>query len=125
RVPPGSAILSEYPGWTKRFFEKLRIPVTVEFSYGGTEAHIPGDYRYGVCVTETGSSITANGLRIIGKLFESNTVLIANQDVQLDEKKREAIHIVRLLLSGAQDARDQVLLVMNVSTSNKETIIKR
>ena len=40
----------------------------------------PGDYRYGVCVTETGSSITANGLKIIGKLFESNTVLIANPD---------------------------------------------
>src|ERR1019366_9735270 len=80
---------------------QLRIPVTVEFSYGGTEAHIPGDYRYGVCVTETGSSITANGLRIIGKLSESNTVLIANQDVQLDEKKKEAIHIVRLLISGA------------------------
>ena len=49
-----------------------------QFSYGGTEAHIPGDYRYGVCVTETGSSITANGLKIIGKLFESHTVLIAN-----------------------------------------------
>ena len=77
-VPPGSAILSEYPEWTKRFFAKLGIPVTVEFSYGGTEAHIPGDYRYGVCVTETGSSLTANGLRIIGKFFESNTVLIAN-----------------------------------------------
>ena len=101
QVPPGSAILSEYPEWTKRFFKKLRIPDTVEFSYGGTEAHIPGDYRYGVCVTETGSSITANGLRIIGKLSESNTVLIANQDVQLDEKKKEAIHIVRLLISGA------------------------
>ena len=124
-VPPGSAILSEYPGWTKRFFDKLRIPVTVEFSYGGTEAHIPSDYRYGVCVTETGSSITANGLRIVGKLFESNTVLIANQGVRLDEKKKEAIHVVHLLISGAQDARDQVLLIMNVSTSNKETIIKR
>jgi ATP phosphoribosyltransferase len=124
-VPPGSAILSEYPGWTKRFFEKLRIPVTVEFSYGGTEAHIPSDYRYGVCVTETGSSIVANGLRIIGKLFESNTVLIANQDVQLDEKKKEAIHVIHLLLSGAQDARDEVLLIMNVSTADKEAVIKR
>jgi len=125
QVPPGSAILSEYPGWTKRFFDKLGVPVTVEFSYGGTEAHIPGDYRYGVCVTETGSSITANGLRIIGKLFTSNTVLIANPDAQRDEKKREAIHVIRLLLSGAQDARDQVLLIMNVPTSSKETIIKR
>jgi len=124
-VPPGSAILSEYPEWTKRFFEKLRVPVTVEFSYGGTEAHIPSDYRYGVCVTETGSSLAANGLRIVGKLFESNTVLIANQDVQRDEQKKEAIHIISLLLSGAQDARDQVLLVMNVPTRKKETILKR
>jgi ATP phosphoribosyltransferase len=125
QVPPGSAILSEYPGWTKRFFKKLRIPVAVEFSYGGTEAHIPGDYRYGVCVTETGSSIIANGLRIIGTLSQSHTVLIANPDAQLDEAKREAIHIVSLLLSGAQDARDQVLLVMNVPTGQKETILKR
>ena len=124
-VPPGSAILSEYPGWTKRYFDKLGVPVTVEFSYGGTEAHVPGDYRYGVCVSETGSSLAANGLRIIGKLFESAAALIANQDAQRDEKKREAIHVVRLLLSGAQDARDQVLLVMNVPTSKKETILKR
>ncbi len=124
-VPAGSVILSEYPGWTTRFFAKLGIPVTVEFSYGGTEAHIPGDYRYGVCVTETGSSITANGLKIIGKLFESHTVLIANPDAELDEQKKEAIHIICLLLSGAQDARDQVLLVMNVPASHKETILKR
>ena len=67
----------------------------------------------------------ANGLRIIGKFFESNTVLIANPDAQLDEPKREAIHIICLLLTGAQDARDQVLLVMNVPTSHKETILKR
>ena len=125
QVPPGSAILSEYPGWTQRFFDKLGIAVAVEFSYGGTEAHIPGDYRYGVCVTETGSSLAANGLRIIGTLAESHTVLIANPDAALDEKKREAIHIVSLLLSGAQDARDQVLLVMNVPTGQKETILKR
>ena len=125
QVPPGSAILSEYPEWTKRFFAKLGIPVTVEFSYGGTEAHIPGDYRYGVCVTETGSSLTANGLRIIGKFFESHTVLSANPVALLDDEKKEAIHIICLLLSGAQDARDQVLLVMNVPASHKETILKR
>jgi ATP phosphoribosyltransferase len=52
-------------------------------------------------------------------------VLIANHDAQLDEKKKEEIHVIRLLLSGAQDARDQVLLIMNVPTSNKEAIIKR
>ena len=56
-----------------------------------------------MCVTETGSSLTANGLKIIGKLFESHTVLIAHPDAQL-MKKKEAIHIICLLLSGAQDA---------------------
>lgn len=123
-VPPGSAILSEFPEWTRRFFEKLNIPVTVEFSYGGTEAHIPRDYRYGICVTETGASITANGLRIIQKLFESGTVLITNRASESHKKKGEAIHTLRLLLVGAHDAHDKVLLVMNVSARKKEAVLR-
>lgn len=124
-VPDGSSILSEYPEYTKRFFEKLHIPIRVEFSHGGTEAHIPRDYRYGVCVTETGASIKANGLRIIGKLFDSSTVLIANRKSESDKKKGEAIHTLKLLLMGAHDARDKVYLVMNVPARKKNEILKR
>ena len=123
QVPKGSAILSEYPGWTKRFFDKLRIPVAVEFSYGGTEAHIPGDYRYGVCVTETGSSIAANGLRIIGKLFDQQHRADRQSAgaTRRAEERGDPCH-QPASLSARKTPATRFLLVMNVPTANKEAI---
>lgn len=124
-IEPGTSILSEYPKYTRRFFEKLSIKVDVEFSPGTTEAHVPRDYRYGVCVSERGLSLFANKQKIIKVLFESATTLIANKQTLKDPQKAEAIQTLKLLLVGTLEARDQVLLVMNVPAAKKDIVLER
>src|SRR3989338_9474313 len=80
QVEPESVVLSEYPNITKRAFAR-HSSVDIRFSYGGTEAHIPGDYRYGVCLTDTGASLKANGLKVIHTLLETHTCLITSREI--------------------------------------------
>ena len=135
-VEEGSVILSEYPNITKRAFRNT--PVDVLFSYGGTEAHIPRDYLYGVCLTDTGASLEANGLKIIAELFKTCTMLIANmelhhthyklstgEDEVYDGPKYTEITALKHLLTGTLEARERVFLVMNVSAARKDGLLRQ
>lgn len=110
----GATISTELVGFTQRYFAKKGINVDVEFSWGATEAKI----LTGLCdaiveITETGSTIKANNLRIVSELMESVPVLIANKDAWNDPWKRAKIEQISMLLNAALDAEGMVGLKMN------------
>jgi ATP phosphoribosyltransferase len=120
----GKRIATELVGFTKKYFLDRQIDVSVEFSWGATEAKIAA----GLCdaiveVTETGSTLRANGLKIIEDLMESNPQLIASREALADPKRRRKIEQISTLLQGALRAEAQVGLKMNVKKSSLETII--
>lgn len=109
----GKLVATELVNCTRRFFAKRKVDVKVEFSYGATEAKarlVDGI----VDVTETGSSLQANGLRIVETVMTSSTRLIANSRAMAVEWKRQKIENIALLLAGAIAARQKVGLKMNV-----------
>jgi ATP phosphoribosyltransferase len=121
----GATISTELVGFTKRYFAERNIPVTVEFSWGATEAKVVD----GLCdaiveVTETGSTIKANGLRIVCDLMESVPVLVANRASWADPWKREKIETIATLLKSALAAEGMVGLKMNAPNSVVEAITK-
>jgi len=110
----GATISTELVGFTKRYFAERDIPVNVEFSWGATEAKVVE----GLCdaiveVTETGSTIKANGLRIVCELMESVPVMIVNKASWADPWKRAKIEQVATLLQSALRAEGMVGLKMN------------
>lgn len=121
----GATISTELVGFTKRYFAERNIPVTVEFSWGATEAKVVD----GLCdaiveVTETGSTIKANGLRIVCDLMESVPVLIANKAAWADPWKREKIETIATLLKSALAAEGMVGLKMNAPNDRLEAITR-
>ena len=118
----GKVVATELEGYTTRWFADRNIPVTVEFSWGTTEikARIVDAI---VDVTETGSSIRANDLRIIDTLLTSTTRLIASKPAMADPAKRERIENLALLLKGAIDARSKVGLKMNVPEGRLDEVV--
>ena len=121
----GKKIATELVNFTRRYFQSKGIGVEVEFSWGATEAKVIS----GLCdaiveVTETGSTMRANGLRIIDELMQSNTQLIANLDAWQDPWKRDKIEHISLLLQGALRAEGLVALKMNVPKEKIEGIIE-
>jgi ATP phosphoribosyltransferase len=121
----GATISTELVGFTKRYFAERNIPVTVEFSWGATEAKVVD----GLCdaiveVTETGSTIRANGLRIVCELMESVPVLIANRLSWADPWKRAKIETIATLLKAALTAEDMVGLKMNAPHNRVEAITR-
>jgi ATP phosphoribosyltransferase len=122
-VPPQSRISTEYLTLTHRYFERLRIPVTVSLSYGATEAKIPELADAIVDLTETGSSLRRAGFRIVGTLAETSTRLVANRASWADPEKRQAIEEIRTLLAGVLAARGKVLIKMNVPEQRLQEII--
>lgn len=122
-IPPGSRISTEFPNVTRAFFERLGIPVEVHFSYGATEAKVPELMDALVDLTETGSTLRRNGLRVVDVVLESTTRLLANKESWADSEKRRAIEEVRTLLLGVIDARGRVLLSMNVPASKLDAVI--
>ena len=123
QVPAGSRISTEYPNLTRRFFEKLGIPVEVQLSYGATEAKVPEIADGVVEVTETGSTLRRNGMRIIAVLLESTTQLIANRRSYEDPVKRQEIDEIKTLLTGVLTARGKVLIKLNVSEENLQSVV--
>jgi len=110
----GATISTELVGFTKRYFAERNIPVNVEFSWGATEAKVVE----GLCdaiveVTETGSTIKANGLRIVCELMESVPVMIVNKAAWADPFKKEKIQQIATLLQSALRAEGMVGLKMN------------
>jgi ATP phosphoribosyltransferase len=120
----GKRIATEMVGFTRRYFAERQIDVDVEFSWGATEAKVvQGLVDAIVEVTETGSTIRANGLKIIHELCESNPQLIANRRAWTDPWKREKIEQISLLLNGALQAEAKVGLKMNVPKEKLDAII--
>jgi ATP phosphoribosyltransferase len=110
----GKIIATELVATTKRYLAANGVKAKVEFSWGATEVKPPVLADAIVEVTETGSSLRANKLRIIETVLESNTQLIANIDSWRDAWKRRKIEDIRLLLEGAINALGRVGLILNV-----------
>ena len=122
-LPPGVRVATEYPGLTRRFFEKLGIEAEVELSYGATEAKAPEFVDVVVDLTETGNALRAAGLRIIDTILTSFTELIANPASHADAEKAHAMRQVQTLLAGVLEARGRVLLKLNVSDVDLDRVV--
>ena len=110
--------------FTKRYFAERHIDVSVEFSWGATEAKVVSGLADAIVeVTETGSTIKAHGLRILQELMQTNTQLIANHSAWQDPVKREKIEQIALLLKGALLGEKLVGLKMNVPKGRLEDIV--
>ncbi len=121
----GKRIATELVSYTKRYFAERQIEVTVEFSWGATEAKAAeGIVDAVVEVTESGSTIRAHGLTIIRELFTSNPQLIANRRAWQEPAKKEQIEQIALLLTGALEAEAKVGLKMNVPKERLDLIVK-
>ena len=121
----GKKIATELVNYTRRYFESRNIPVTVEFSWGATEAKVAQGLADAIVeVTETGSTIKAHGLKIVHEFFQSNTQFIVNPHVwENNHFKREKIENIRVLLLGALRAENMVGLKMNIPEKNLKDII--
>lgn len=116
-------IATELVNVTRCYFSKRNVDVKVEFSWGATEVKPPTLADAIVEVTETGSSLKANRLRIIETVLESNTQLIANKGSYADREKRRKIDNLALMLRGAMEAQDRVGLMLNVRKENLSRVL--
>jgi ATP phosphoribosyltransferase len=119
----GKIIATELVSATKRYLAAHGVTAKVEFSWGATEVKPPELADAIVEVTETGSSLRANKLRIIDTVLESNTQLIANVDSWGDAAKRRKLEDIRMLLEGAINALGKVGLMLNVEKINLAKVI--
>ena len=122
-IRPGSRVTTEYPRITERFFSEIGVPVRLFASYGASEAKVPDLMDVVVDLTETGSTLKRNGLKIIGQIMESHTALLANHESLRDPEKRKAIEEITTLLLGVIEARHQALLTMNVPAAALDRVI--
>jgi ATP phosphoribosyltransferase len=120
----GKRVATELVNTTKRFFEAKGVAAEIEFSWGATEVKVPDLVDAIVDITETGSSIRANKLRIIDTLLETNTKLIANKASWANPAKRKKIETVALLLRGALEAESKVGLKLNAPKKALELIVR-
>ena len=123
----GCRVASELVGATRRFLQERGIAAEVEFSWGATEvkAGIPGLVDAIVELTETGSSLRANRLRIVDTICESTTRFIANKAAWEDGWKREKAENLLMLLQGALEAEPKVGLKMNVPRAKIDQVIAK
>jgi ATP phosphoribosyltransferase len=119
----GKIIATELVEVTKRYFAGKNVPVKVEFSWGATEVKPPTLADAIVEVTETGSSLRANHLRIIETVLESNTQLIANKAAWADPARRQKIENLAVMLCGAMAAHGRVGLMLNVRKPDLPTVL--
>lgn len=120
----GKRVATEAVGITRRFFEKAGVQAEVEFSWGATEVKVPDLVDAIVDITETGSSLRANKLRIVDTLMESYPALYANHSAWGDAWKRSKIENLALLLKGALAARDLVGLKMNLPEKSLKKLLE-
>jgi len=116
-------IATELVNVTRNYFARRNVNVKVEFSWGATEVKTPMLADAIVEVTETGSSLRANRLRIIETVLESNTQLIANKCSYADQAKRKKIDNLALMLQGAMEAQERVGLMLNVRKENLAAVL--
>jgi len=120
----GKRVATEAVGLTRRFFERAGVNVELEFSWGATEVKVPDLVDAIIDITETGSSLRANKLRVVETLLESYPVLIVNHTAFEDDWKRAKLETLTLLLKGALNARDLVGLKMNLRESNLKNLLE-
>jgi ATP phosphoribosyltransferase len=120
----GKKIATEMTNFVRRYFKERKINVTVEFSWGATEAKaVSGLADAVVEVTETEATIKAHGLRVIHELMQTNTQLIANHKAWKNARKREKIEQIALLLKGALHGEKMVGIKMNVPEDRMKEVI--
>lgn len=119
----GKRIATELVGYTKKYLKKRGIKANVDFSWGATEVKPPHLADAIVELTETGSSLKANNLRVVETLFESSTRFIANKKAWKDKWKRRKIENIVLLLQGALAAEEKVGLKMNVQKKSLRKVM--
>lgn len=119
----GKRIATEVVNVTRKYLEKRGVTAEVEFSWGATEVKVPEMVDAIVELTETGSSLAANNLRILDTVLETHTKLIANPRAWEDDWKRDKIETLALLLQGALRAAEKVGLKMNVARANLEAVL--
>jgi ATP phosphoribosyltransferase len=120
----GKRIATELVATTKRFFKRLKVPVEVEFSWGATEVKPPRLADAIVDITETGSSLRANRLRVIATIMETCTVLVANRNAWNQRAKHEKLENMTMLLHGTLDAENYVGLKCNVREADLAAVIR-
>ncbi|WP_345738847.1 ATP phosphoribosyltransferase [Prosthecobacter algae] len=119
----GKRIATEAVGLTQTYLEKNGVKAEVEFSWGATEVKVPELVDAIVDITETGSSLRANKLRIVDTLMESYPQFVSSKAAFQDEWKRQKMETLVLLLKGALEARDKVGLKMNVPSSALKEVV--
>src|SRR3954462_12673165 len=120
----GKRIATEVVNLTKAYLRKHKVKAEVEFSWGATEVKAHELVDAIVEITETGSSLKANKLRIVDTLLVSTPRLIANLDSWKNPWKRKKIEILALLLKGALEAETKVGLKMNIARKNLATLLR-
>lgn len=121
----GKKIATELVNVTQRYLAERGISANIEFSHGATEAKTPDLVDAIVELTETGSSLRANKLRVVETIMESTTLLIANHQAWNDEWKRKKIENLAMLFEGAIIAREKVGLKMNIPNGALERVIAK
>lgn len=120
----GKHIATEAVGMTKRYLEKNGVKASVEFSWGATEVKPPRLADAIVEITETGSSLRANNLRIVDTLCESTTRFIANNEAYQDPWKKAKIDKLAMLLQAVLSAENKVGIMLNVKSDRLDEILK-
>jgi ATP phosphoribosyltransferase len=119
----GKRVATEAMGLTRRYFDKHGVNAEIEFSYGATEAKLPDLVDAIVDITETGSSLRANKLRIVDTLMESYPQFVASKPAHADMWKRGKMERLALLLNGALEARYKVGLKLNLPDHKLEAML--
>jgi ATP phosphoribosyltransferase len=119
----GKRVATELVGTVKRYFKDKKIPVTIEFSWGATEVKPPRLVDAIVDITETGSSLRANRLKIIDTILETTTVLVANREAWKNDFKRAKLENLHMLLQGTLDGELYVGLKCNVQQKNLQKVL--
>jgi ATP phosphoribosyltransferase len=118
-------VSTEYPNLTRRVLEGAGVKAEIALSYGATEAKVPDIADCVVDMTETGRALRAAGLRVLHTLLVSPTELIANPAAAADPVKRRAMDQIATLLMGTLEARDKVLVKLNVPAERRDAVIGR
>ncbi|MFW5856956.1 MAG: ATP phosphoribosyltransferase [Planctomycetota bacterium] len=121
----GKVVSTEVVHLTRRYLDDNGVKATVEFSHGATEVKVPHLADAIVEITETGSSLRANNLRIVETIAESVTVFVANKQAAADAWKREKMDAICLMIKGALDAHEKVLLKLNVAAANLDAVVAK
>jgi ATP phosphoribosyltransferase len=122
-LPQGVRVSSEYPELTRRYFAAQGIDADVRLSYGASEAKVPDIADCVVDITETGRALRAAGLRVIDTILTSYTEVIANPAAFAEPDQRHAMGQLMTLLNGALEAREKVLLKLNVAEDRFDAVL--